>query len=199
MRASSPYSKAQKAYPMKPEINIGIDISQSHLDIHIRPVDVFFSVENTPQGAKEAVKRLKPYQPKRVVIEATGRLELDFAIAAHKARLPLTVCNPGKARQFAKAIGRLAKTDRLDARDLAHYGEAIKPRLSELRSEKMRIVLFVSMLSAIQCHPKLKPMYERMVAAGKPKKVALVACMRKQLVMLNTMVRNGTHWDENMC
>ena len=327
MRASSPYSKAQKAYPMKPEINIGIDISQSHLDIHIRPVDVFFSVENTPQGAKEAVKRLKPYQPKRVVIEATGRLELDFAIAAHKARLPLTVCNPGKARQFAKAIGRLAKTDRLDARDLAHYGEAIKPRLSELRPEKMRqisdllsvrcqcldmstmqknrlqrmpkavhapirrilksiqkeiagidqkldklidqvpqwralrdllisakgvgkvlaytliselpelgrlnrreiaaligiapinrdsgsypgkrpvrggrhkvrTVLFVSMLSAIQCHPKLKPMYERMVAAGKPKKVALVACMRKQLVMLNTMVRNGTHWDENMC
>ena len=63
---------------------------------------------------------------------------------------------------------------------------------------KVRTVLFMSMLSAIQCHPKLKPMYERMVAAGKTKKVALIACMRKQLFILNTMMKNGTHWDEHM-
>ena len=63
---------------------------------------------------------------------------------------------------------------------------------------KVRTVLFVSMMSAIQCHPKLKTMYERMVAAGKPKKVAIVACMRKQLTILNTMVKNNTYWDENM-
>ena len=50
----------------------------------------------------------------------------------------------------------------------------------------------------IQCHPTIKPMYQRLVAAGKPKKVAIVACMRKQLVILNTMVKNGTYWDENM-
>ena len=62
---------------------------------------------------------------------------------------------------------------------------------------KARTVLFVSMLSAIQCHPKLKPMYERMVAAGKPKKVAIIACMRKQHIILNVMVKNGTMWDEN--
>jgi transposase len=63
---------------------------------------------------------------------------------------------------------------------------------------KVRAVLFVSMLSAIQCHPKLKPMYQRMVANGKPKKVALVACMRKQLSILNSMVKNNTYWDEKM-
>ena len=63
---------------------------------------------------------------------------------------------------------------------------------------KVRTVLFMSMLSAIQCHPKLKPMYQRLVAAGKPKKVAIIACMRKQLIILNTMAKNGTHWDENM-
>ena len=57
---------------------------------------------------------------------------------------------------------------------------------------KMRTVLFVSMMLAIQCHPKTKPMYEHMVATGKPKKVARVACMRKQLTILNTMVKNGT-------
>jgi transposase len=63
---------------------------------------------------------------------------------------------------------------------------------------KVRTMLFVSMLSTIQCHPKLKPLYQRMVAAGKPKKVAIVACMRKQLLILNTMMKNGTYWDENM-
>ena len=63
---------------------------------------------------------------------------------------------------------------------------------------RVRTVLFASMMSAIQCHPKLKPMYERMVAAGKPKKVVIVACMRKQITILNTMVKNNTYWDENM-
>ncbi|QFT55796.1 transposase [Microbulbifer sp. THAF38] len=61
---------------------------------------------------------------------------------------------------------------------------------------RVRTVLFVSMMSAIQCHPKLKPMYERLVTAGKPKKVALIACMRKQLTILNTMVKNNTYWDK---
>ena len=63
---------------------------------------------------------------------------------------------------------------------------------------KVRTVLFISMMSTIQCHPKIKPMYERMVNSGKPKKVALIACMRKQLTILNTMVRNNTYWDEKM-
>lgn len=62
---------------------------------------------------------------------------------------------------------------------------------------KVRTVLFMSMLSAIQCHPQIKPMYQRLVAAGKPKKVAIIARMSKQLVILNTMVKNGSHWDEN--
>ena len=63
---------------------------------------------------------------------------------------------------------------------------------------KFRTVLFVSMMSAIQHPPKLKAIYERMVTAGKPKKVALVACMRKQLTILNAMMRDGVLWDENM-
>lgn len=64
--------------------------------------------------------------------------------------------------------------------------------------QRVRTVFFVSMMSAIQCHPKLKPMYERMVANGKPKKVALIACMRKQITSLNTMVKNNTCRDEKM-
>jgi transposase len=56
----------------------------------------------------------------------------------------------------------------------------------------------MSVLSAIQHDPKMKSMYERLVAAGKPKKVALVACVRKQVTILNTMMKNGTHWNEKL-
>jgi len=63
---------------------------------------------------------------------------------------------------------------------------------------KVRTVLFVSMMSAIQHHPSIKPMYKRLVASGKPKKVALIACARKQLVMLNAMMKNRTYWEESM-
>ncbi len=308
------------------EINIGIDTSQSLLDIHVRPQGTFQSFENNPEGIRRAIRFIKLLKPTRVLIEATGRLEMAFFCAAHKAGLPVCVCNPIQVRKFAQATGRMAKTDKLDAQDIAYFGETLKPPLTELKPEKLRLlsdlltvrsqcldmstmqknrlqrmpktvhqpirnilkkitqeissidqqldkliaeipqwqervdqltsakgvgkvlaytllsdlpelgslnrkqiaalvgvapmnrdsgrhkgkryirggrhkvrtVLFVSMMSAIQCHPKLKPMYERLVTAGKPKKVAIVACMRKQLTILNTMVKNGTYWDENM-
>jgi transposase len=310
----------------KSEINIGIDTGQAILDIHVRPQGHFQSFENNPEGIRAAIRFIKPFKPVRILIEATGRLEIAFFCAAHKAGLPVCVCNPIKVRKFAEMTGILAKTDKLDAQVIAYYGETMKPALTELKPEKLRLlsdllavrsqcldmstmqknrlrrmpktvqkpirnilkkiteeiavidrqldqviaeipqfqarvdqlisakgvgkvlaytllselpelgymnrkqiaaivgvapmnrdsgkhkgkrkirggrskirtVLFVSMLSAIQCHPKLKPMYQRLVAAGKPKKVAIVACMRKQLIILNTMVKNGTMWDENM-
>ena len=307
------------------EVNIGIDTSQSQLDLYVRPYGHFVSFTNNASGIKEAIEYIKLFSVTRVLIEATGRLELDFVCAAHRAKLPVVVCNPTQVRQFTRATGRVAKTDKLDAQHIAHFGEALKPPLTAVKPanlrlvsdlltvrsqclemstmqknrlkrmpksvhrsikailqtiqkelaridleldrliaqlpqwqakvdqltsakgvgkvlaytllsdlpelgsldrkkiaalvgvpmnrdsgshegkryirggrHKVRTVLFVSMMSAIQCHPKLKPMYDRMVAAGKPKKVAIVACMRKQLIILNTMVKNGTYWDENM-
>ena len=310
----------------KSEINIGIDTGQAILDVHVRPQGHFQFFENNPEGIRAAIRFIKPFKPTRILIEATGRLEMAFFCAAHKAGLPVCVCNPIKVRKFAEMTGILAKTDKLDAQVIAYYGETMKPSLTELKPEKLRLlsdllavrsqcldmstmqknrlirmpktvqkpirnilkkvteeiavidrqldqviaeipqfqarvdqlisakgvgkvlaytllselpelgsmhrkqiaaivgvapmhghsgkhkgkrkirggrskirtVLFVSMLSAIQCHPKLKPMYQRLVTAGKPKKVAIVACMRKQLIILNTMVKNGTMWDENM-
>ncbi|WP_160153117.1 IS110 family transposase [Microbulbifer sp. ALW1] len=308
------------------EINVGIDTSSNQLDFYVRPTGQFFSVNNDRDGIKQAVDKILALKPTRVLIESTGRLEMDFVCAADKRGLPIVVCNPSQIRNFAKSSGRIAKTDKLDAMDIAHFGEAMKPALTVIKPEKLReisdllavrsqclemstmqknrlkrmpksvhdpirkiltaiksellkidkqldklissvtewkekrdlllsakgvgnvlaytlmselpelgklnrkeiaalvgiapmnrdsgrfqgkrfirggrhrvrTVLFVSMMSAIQCHPKLKPMYERMVAAGKPKKVAIVACMRKQLTILNTMVKNNTHWDEKM-
>ena len=104
MWASSPNSKAEKAYLMNnPEINVGIDTSSKKLDIYVRPIGQFFSVSNDTQGVKEAVKTIQSLKPSRVLIESTGRLELTFVCAAHKAGLPLVICNPSQVRQFAKA------------------------------------------------------------------------------------------------
>lgn len=329
MWASSPDRKSEKPYSMnteiQTEITIGIDVSQRYLDVYIRPLDQHVRVENERQAIEGLIQQLKTHRPDRVLIESTGRLELPFVCAASNVGLPVVVCDAAKVRQFAKAAGRLAKTDQLDAEDIAHYGDALKPPLTQIKPKelralsdlisvrtqltemrtmqknrlqrmpksvhqplqvvlntidrqlkgidakllklidsvdhwrdkrdlltsahsigdvvaitllselpelgqlnrkqiaalvgvapmnrdsgaykgkrmirggraKVRTALFLSTMTAIQHHPTLKPMYQRLVAGGKPKKVAIVACMRKQLTILNAMVKTGTAWDPN--
>ena len=308
------------------EINVGIDTGKKQLDIYIRPLGEYFTVTNDEKGIKDAIKRIKPHQPTRIIIEATGRLETAFACAASKAKLPLVIANTYHVHNFAVSTGKRAKTDKLDAQMIAHYGEALKPRLTEIKAEniclisdllvrrsqlidmrtmeknrisilpksfhqsikqlqkhlqkdidkiethldkliaitpqwqetltillsvkgvgkvlaytllsdlpelgqlnrkeiaalvgvapmnkesgaykglrkirggrhRIRTVLFMAMMSAIQSNPKFKSIYKQLVAAGKPKKVAIVACMRRMITILNTMVKNGTVWDENL-
>lgn len=120
------------------EINVGVDTGKYQLDIYIRPLGIFFSVSNDEKGIKEAVNILKKHQPTRIVIEATGRLEHEFIMACSKQKLPFVVSNPMHIKRFAGAIGQLAKTDQLDARLIAHYGEAIQPELSKLKPDTMR-------------------------------------------------------------
>ncbi|MBD1567599.1 IS110 family transposase, partial [Vibrio sp. S12_S33] len=66
---------------MKQSINVGVDTGKIQLDIHIRPLDIFFSVENTDKGIKDALRVIKQHKPERIVIEATGRLEMPFVLA----------------------------------------------------------------------------------------------------------------------
>ena len=307
-------------------VNVGIDTSQEQLDIYVRPSGEYFSCPNTVQGAKEAAQKIQAFKPSRVLIEATGRLELNLVLAAEKIALPLVVCNAGQVRKFAQATGRAAKTDKLDAQDIAFYGEALKPPLTAIKPDnlrkisdllatrsqfldmstmqknrlqrmprsvhgpikrilksihkeiawidnqldkiiaatpqwqeklsvlqsvkgvgkvlaytllselpelgklnrkeiaalvgvapmnrdsgnyqgkrmirggryKVRTVLFMSIMSAIRFNPQIRSFYQRLVNDGKPKKVAMIACMRKQLCILNTMVKNGTMWEEKM-
>ena len=308
------------------EINIGIDTGKHQLDIFIRPAGEHFTVENNDKGIKKAIKRIKKHKPTRIVIEATGRYELPFACAASKAKLPLVIANAYQVSLFAKSTGKLAKTDKLDAAMIAHYGEALKPALTKIKAENIRLisdllarraqliemrtmeknrhgilskvikksnlriikhlqkeiewvetkldkiiadtpewdntlqillsvkgvgkvlaytllsdlpelgqlnrkqiaalvgiapmnresgayrgkrlirggrprirtVMFMAMLSTVQSNPRFKRDYQRLIARGKPKKVAIVACMRKMITILNTMVKNNTKWDEKM-
>lgn len=304
-------------------INIGVDTGKSQLDIYIHPLDIHFIISNDEEGIKEAVKTLKKYSPERIIIEATGRLEMPFIMACAKAGLPFVVANPIHVKRFAGALGQRAKTDKLDARLIALYGEAIKPKLSKLKPETMRsmsdlvarrnqllvmqtmeknrlqilpkelamtikpiltafkiqidkiekkiisliescpdyqtkntilqsmngigkiasasiisnlpelgyitnkeasslvgvapmnrdsgrfkgqrkiqggrhqvrTVLYMAMMSAMQSNPVFKETYQRLVAAGKPKKVAIIACVRKMVVILNSMLRDGVMWE----
>jgi len=307
------------------EINVGVDTGKYQLDIYIRPLEIFFSVSNDEKGIKEALTEIKKHSPQRIIIEATGRLEHAFIFACSNANLPFVVANPLHIKRFAGAIGRLAKTDPLDAQLIAHYGEAVKPNLSQLKPEnirlmsdllsrrrqlitmqtmeknrlkimpkvlassitpllttlknqiekvdkkllkiieecpeyqlkndiiqsipgvgnivafsllsdmpelgtisnkqaaaligvapfnkesgsykgtrrirggryKVRTVMFMAMMSAIQCNPVFKQKYEQLLAQGKPKKLAIIACVRKMIVVLNSMLRNGAKWEVN--
>jgi len=120
------------------EINVGIDTSKTQLDIFIRPVGEYFSVKNNASGIKDALKRIKSYQPTRIIIEATGRLELPFVCAASKANQPIVIANALQVHKFAASTGKLAKTDKLDAQMIAHYGEALKPRLTEIKADNIQ-------------------------------------------------------------
>jgi transposase len=308
------------------EINVGVDTGKTQLDIYIRPLNSYFVVSNDEVGIKEAIKTIKKYKVTRIVIEATGRLEQPFIIACAKANLPFVIANPVRIKKFAGAINQQAKTDKLDAQLIAYYAEVMKPELSQLKPEDIRLMsdllsrrrqlmemqtmeknrlqimpkeitsfikpvltvmknqldkidnklqklidsrdeykikndiiqsvpgvgkvvafnlisempelgyinnkeasslvgvapfnresgsykgnrmirggrsqirtaMYMAMMSAIQCNRTFKEYYQRLVAAGKPKKVAIIACIRKLVITLNSMVRDGVYWDPKM-
>lgn len=303
---------------------IGIDVSKNKLDVCILSTGECFQVDNTSTGHQLFIKRLSPQANSLVVIKATGGYEQSVVQALQQAAFTLAVVNPRQVRDFAKALGHLAKTDKLDAYVLARFAQAIKPQASapvsqsrhELQQKQqrrkqlvdmlaleknrlaqatgrvkehikdsinflekqlkalekelftsiaadkelsakesllcsvkgvgkitaltlitqlpelghlnqrqiaalagvapfnrdsgqwrgqrtiwggrstVRTALYMSALVATQFNPVIKKYYERLCAAGKKKKVALVACMRKLLVILNAMVKNNTLWKE---
>lgn len=307
---------------------VGIDVSKAQLDIALRP-DGQFVVPNDETGIAHVIERLRVLPVALIVLEATGGLELPLIGALVAAKLPVVVVNPRQVRDFAKATGKLAKTDPLDAQILAHFADVIRPaprplpdeqthalaallarrrqliemltaeknRLSSARHavrksvtahirwleqqvaqidrdlahtirespvwrEKddllrtvpgvgpglartlivdlpelgtlgrkqiaalvgvaplnrdsgtlrgkrtvwggrahVRAALYMAALVASRCNPVIRAFYQRLCAAGKAKKVALTACMRKLLTILNAMVKHRTPWStkEVMC
>ena len=304
------------------EIYVGIDVAKDSVDVAIRPGDDNWSLDYDEQAVSELVSRLIAVEPNAVLLEATGGLEVPLVSALAAAALPVVVVNPRQVRDFAKATGKLAKTDALDAQVLAHFAEAVRPPVRPLRDEdtqelnslttrrnqlmtmlvaeknrlrrasrsvrlgieshidwleqelndldkdlrkalrrspvwrekddllrsvpgvgeqlslsllaylpelgtldrkqvaalvgvapfnrdsgphrgrrsvwggrsRVRAVLYMAALTATRYNPVLRTFYQRLLAAGKPKKLALTACMRKLLTILNAMVKTGRHW-----
>ncbi|MBW4475136.1 MAG: IS110 family transposase [Stenomitos rutilans HA7619-LM2] len=115
---------------------IGIDVSKAQLDGHIRPTGAAFQVPNTEAGIAALVQRLQQLQPALVVMEATGGLETPAAAACGAAQIPVAIVNPRQVRDFAKATGKLAKTDAIDAQVLAHFANAVQPEVRPLADEE---------------------------------------------------------------
>ena len=307
-------------------IYAGIDVAKDRLDLALRPSGTVRTVAYDAAGISSLVSELQSLGPSAVVLESTGGLELPLAGALAAASLPVAVVNPRQVRDFAKATGRLAKTDALDAQVIAHFAEAVRPAMrplpdSETRelhslnarrtqvvemlvAEKNRLgragqavrprirahiewleqelkdldrglrdmlrrspvwrerddllrsvpgvgpqlsvalladlpelgalgrrqiaalagvapmnrnsgsmrgrrsvsggrgrvraVLYMGALVASQHNPVIRSFYQRLLAAGKPKKLALTACMRKLLTILNSMVKHGQRWDPHV-
>ena len=301
---------------------IGIDISGKCLDIHILPEGMAKQYANDVMGIGEVVELAKEVEASLVVMEATGGLEVALAAECALAHIPTVVMNPRQIRDFARSMGRLAKTDTIDAEVIALFGAAVHPepraladeqasRLKALVARRRQVVemivsernrlmrarrlvrerivrhieflkqelsdidgeietaikesplwrekaerlrgvpgigtvscvtlvselpelgklnarqisalvgvapmnrdsgayrgrrsiwggragvrrtLYMAALSARRHNPVIREFYERLAAAGKPGKVALVACMRKLLTILNAMMRDGTSW-----
>jgi transposase len=309
------------------KVYAGIDVSKARLDVALRPTaeEECFSFANNQAGIDSLVVRLQEARPTLVVLEATGGLERPLAAALAAAGMAAAVVNPRQARDFARATGRLAKTDKIDAQVLARFGEAVHPEpraipnqeaqefaailarrrqiidmltaeknrsgamnskpvkkrieahikwlekelsrtdgnldetirasaswreneallksvpgvgpvlartlLAELPElgagelsskhlaalagvaplnrdsgtlrgrrtiwggrERVREALYMGALVAARFNPTIKEFYERLCARGKPKMVALVACMRKLLTILNAILKNRTPW-----
>jgi transposase len=109
------------------QVFVGIDISKDRLDTFIRPQETFFSEPYTEQGVRALVKRVTELSPQLVLLEATGGYEAQIVAALAHAKLPVVLINPRQVRDFAKAMGKLAKTDHIDARVLARFAEAVRP------------------------------------------------------------------------
>jgi transposase len=309
---------------MPTDVFVGIDVSKSSLDIGVLPSGESWQEANDQKAVTRLTQRLLEFAPKLIVIEATGGLEIPLAAALAGAGLPVVIVNPRQVREFARAIGRLAKTDRIDACILALFGERVRPQLKPLpddvaqafdallarrrqlvgmlAEEKTRLqqarsrpvrsgiqrhirwlerelqdvernltgsvrhsplwkakddliqsvpgagrvlsftlladlpelgrlngkqiaslvgvaphpadsgsirgkriiwggracvrqVLYMAALAASRFNPVFRAFYQRLVTSGKPPKVALVACMRKLLVVLNAIVRDGIPWN----
>jgi transposase len=120
----------------EPTLFVGIDVSKAHLDVALRPSGAAFRLANDPAGLAELVARLTPLSPALVVLEATGGYETPAVAACQAAGLPVAAVNPRQARDFAKGVGQLAKTDRIDAAVLAHFAEAVRPQARPAESQE---------------------------------------------------------------
>jgi transposase len=121
--------------PEHAEPYVGIDVSKRQLDVSVGQEGEYWTAANDAAGIQGTVERLRPLAPPLIVVESTGGLESALVAELYHAGLPIVVAHPGRVREFAKSIGLLAKTDKLDARVLARYAEAVRPAPTQLPNE----------------------------------------------------------------
>ena len=171
---------------MATNLYVGIDVSKAKLDVAVLEDKQVWQVENTKAGIKKLLHQMQKISPELIVVEATGGYQRAVVDALFHAGLCVAVVNPSRVRQFARACGLLAKTDKLDAFVLAEFGKRVQPRRYEGKSEaeKQLSALLVrrkqleEMLKAEQnrlrtISPSLRSSVERIIAVLKEEKKKL--------------------------
>ncbi|WP_310160544.1 IS110 family transposase [Bosea sp. BE125] len=173
---------------------VGIDVSKDRLDVHLRPSGEAFFVSRDGRGLDELTARLAACPVALVVIEATGGFETTVAAALAGAGLPLCVVNPRQIRDFARAMGRLAKTDALDAEVIALFAERIRPqaravpapeatRLAELVARRRQIIEMIGMEAN-----RARRMPDKRLAKGLARHIAF---LEKELSEIDRTIGDG--------
>lgn len=182
---------------------IGIDVSKERLDVAVRSGELTFSVSYDEAGLTELVKRLtddgRPI--KLVVVEATGGFEREVATTLLAAGIPLAVVNPRQVRDFARATGRLAKTDKIDASVLAFFAEAIQPAAHAIPDEVTVLLdaLVTRRRQLVQMLAAEKNRRAGLLIQRTPNKTVVkniddhITWLEKQLSDLETQIRDAIH------
>jgi transposase len=183
-------------------IFVGIDVAKAQLDVALRPSAEGWVVTNDEPGSASLVSRLQALQPTLIVLEATGGLEVPVTAAVAAAGLPVVVVNPRQARDFAKATGRLAKTDVLDAHGLAHFAQAVRPPLRPLPDAQTQ-ALSALLARRRQLLDMLTAEHNRLSSASQPIQAdiqAHITWLERRLRDLNhdldTAIRSSPVWRE---
>lgn len=165
---------------------VGIDVAKNTLDLRLEPVGESLHVAYDDPGIAEIRKRLLALAPTLIVMEATGGLETRLACELTACGLPVAVINPRQARDFAKATGQLAKTDRVDATVLAHFARAIRPAVRVLKDADTRdlddLVTRRRQLIAMRVQETLR--------LGTAESKALQKNLKKHIVWLDKQIAN---------
>ena len=186
----------------KKETFVGIDVAKKELEVAVFPRTDTETWPNTEEGIVRLVDWLKSLSPTMIVLEATGGLEMPCVGALAEEGLPVVVMNPRQIRDFAKATGRLAKTDRIDARVIARFAEAVRPEIRELKTEEMQelTALGVRRRQIIQMITSEK---NRLASASKWTREDIkehISWLEKRLddvnSQLNNTIRNSPVWRE---
>lgn len=119
---------------------VGIDVAKERLDVHLQPSGEAFTVARNDQGLADLVRRLQPLGVTLIALEATGGYEVVVAATLAAAALPVAVVNPRQIRDFARATGRLAKTDRLDAQTIAVFAATVRPAARPVADAQARLL-----------------------------------------------------------
>lgn len=184
-------------------IYVGIDVSKDRLDVHVRPSGEAFAVTRDGKGLEELVERLRALAPTLIAVEATGGFETIVAAAVAGATLSLAVVNPAQVRHFARAIGKRAKTDPIDAAVIAHFAEAVKPEPRAIPDAEARLLgeLVARRRQIIEMLVAERQREKRVDAVRVRKSLARhIAALEKELPVIDgdidTMVRGSPVWRE---